>query len=206
MQPIQCLSTFLAMTEPGADLTAPAAAVVGDPVTNATEPIHSEPAPMTVENEETSAADPEEPYLFRCADCHRPAHYSCLPTPHEEADSIPDKALELNEKAHLYQLGRHRCGDCEEWEEYKIECILAWRPSNAGKSVTDAEGLHGEKATTTTVHPLKSPAKKVVVQLPDSKAPFEQAEYLCKFVDHYFGDLVWLPHSQVSPFTRVARP
>lgn len=139
-------------------------------------------------------AQKDEPFMFRCAGCHRAAHYSCLPSPVDDAsDDDGEESLDdVDEKARIYQSGHHWCGDCEIWEDSKIECILAWRPASSPDN--EREPMHGAVAETTAD---RSPSRRVAVKLPDPKSPTEEAEYLCKFEKRYFGDTAWIPHSWV---------
>lgn len=127
--------------------------------------------------EEPTSSDKD--LLFRCSQCKRAAHYSCISTP---------------DPTDLWQYSWDwHCDDCKTWGP--IDAILAWRPLDWGKE--RAEGVETPPPTSPKQVFVGSPGKRppVMVNIPDHKATWWNAEYLVKFKETSFRQATWVPHS-----------
>lgn len=77
---------------------------------------------------------------FRCAHCHRAAHYAHLKSPwiedeKQEVDTIEEIAEYYQERYNW------RCDDCTTLGERAVDKILAWRPFPRDAPITSAEQI-----------------------------------------------------------------
>lgn len=118
--------------------------------------------------------------LFRCSQCRRAAHYSCIPT-RDATDQWQ------------YFWDWH-CDDCKKWGP--IDAILAWRPLDWNQAVEGKESTT-QPASSPQRLITNSPGKRPEVgsEVPDHTAPWWNAEYLVKFKETSFRNATWVPHS-----------
>ncbi|CAH7684457.1 P-loop containing nucleoside triphosphate hydrolase protein, partial [Phakopsora pachyrhizi] len=133
--------------------------------------------------------------LFRCISCRRVAHYSCLPSSGE------DYPTDLDEIAEYWQRD-WSCADCDELSNIELENILAWRRPTIKKTSHTTPPSAPEQSILGSLHdsPRGRDNNKTRsdVKLPSWKHPFEEAEYLCKYVDFSYSDCSWLTHSYLA--------
>jgi chromodomain-helicase-DNA-binding protein 4 len=98
--------------------------------------------------------------FFRCITCKRLSHYEHLPPP-DHSDGNEWDAISLAKHYSRDWL----CGDCASFT-YKVEKIIAWRPSPEGAAQPDK---------------------------PNYKDPLPR-EYLIKWKDRSYRRLTWVPH------------
>ena len=98
--------------------------------------------------------------FFRCTTCKRLSHYEHLPPP-DHSDGTEWDAVSLAKHYSQDWL----CGDCASFT-YKVEKIIAWRPSPAGAAQPDE---------------------------PNYKDPLPR-EYLIKWKDRSYRRIAWVPH------------
>jgi chromodomain-helicase-DNA-binding protein 4 len=103
--------------------------------------------------------------LFRCVTCTRASHYAHLRPPSDE-ETFDTIALAL----HYQHNSAWKCADCVSFV-YKVDKILAWRPSHG----SSAEPLYGAG------------------QIPDYTHPLPR-EYLVKWQDRAYKRASWVPH------------
>jgi chromodomain-helicase-DNA-binding protein 4 len=103
--------------------------------------------------------------LFRCVTCTRACHYAHLHPPSDD-ESYDAVALAV----HYQTENLWKCADCASFV-YKVDKIIAWRPSPASAT----EPVYG---------PL---------QTPDYTQPLPR-EYLVKWQDRAYKRVSWVPH------------
>lgn len=167
----------------------------------------SEKPSVKHENGETSAKhdaeELQEEVMFRCSQCKRAGHYSCLPDDpmrypgeaegDDEEDEKPSSDVEmvsaspskkasasgaqrLQERAEYYQFD-WICDDCDRWEA-KPDVILAWRP-------VGSEQLEGQE--------LEAALQKTA--RPSHRDHSANAEYYVKWQEGSYRQAEWVPHA-----------
>lgn len=167
---------------------APSSAVPAEPTSSTAQQI-AEPAKEVqpaLSSPEKPAQDEEvsmpraKDLLFRCIQCRRAAHYSCIPIPY------PADVWQYSWDWH--------CDDCKNWGP--IDAVLAWRPLDWEKLGTDGRSTPPPPSSPKRLDP-GSPGKRpaVISEIPDYKAPWWNADYLVKFKETSFRNATWVPHS-----------
>ncbi|CAH7672750.1 hypothetical protein PPACK8108_LOCUS7584 [Phakopsora pachyrhizi] len=94
------------------------------------------------------------------------------------------------------------CVNCNELSNIELENILAWRRPTIKKTSPTAPPSAPEQSIVGSLHdsPRGRDNNKIKsdIKLPSWKQPFEEAEYLCKYVDFGYSDCSWLTHSYLA--------
>lgn len=149
----------------------------GDDTSKDASPGHS----TSEENPTGGNAEPanEKDLLFRCTQCRRTAHYSCIPDPHP---------------ADLWQYSWDwHCNDCKTWGP--IDAVLAWQPLDWNESKADKDGTPAPSSPKRVAPSSPGKQPTLATEIPDHKAPWWNAGYLVKFKETSFRKATWVPHS-----------
>ncbi|CAH7668092.1 hypothetical protein PPACK8108_LOCUS2566 [Phakopsora pachyrhizi] len=121
----------------------------------------------------------------------RAAHYSCLPLSGEDYPTDLDKIAD-------YWQRDWSCANCDELSNIELENILAWRRPTINKTSPTVPPLAPEQSIVGSLHdsPRGRDNNKIKsdIKLLSWKQPFEEAEYLCKYIDFGYSDCSWLTH------------